>query len=97
VATSNIRSIETLIELLRRRVGSPVSHTNLAGDLQCDAKTVQRWVHLVGEAIQDCTYPDGMEVRGAAQWLARFDLRPLLARSDKVVVSPTSENPEMHS
>ncbi len=43
----SIQSIETLIELLRRRVGSPVSHANLARDLQCDAKTVKRWLILL--------------------------------------------------
>ena len=43
----NIHSIETLIELLRRRVGSPISHANLAGDLQCDAKTVKRWIVML--------------------------------------------------
>ena len=47
IATSNIRSIETLIELLRRRVGATVSHANLARDLQCDAKTVKRWIELL--------------------------------------------------
>ncbi len=43
----NIQSIETLIELLRHRVGSPISHANLAGDLQCDAKTVKRWIFML--------------------------------------------------
>ena len=43
----SVQSIETLIELLRRRVGSPVSHANLAGDLQCDSKSVKRWILML--------------------------------------------------
>jgi len=43
----SIHSIETLIELLRRRVGAPVSYANLSGDLQCDAKTVKRWILML--------------------------------------------------
>ena len=44
---TDIRSIETLIELLRNRVGSPVSHASLARDLQRDPKTVRRWCGLL--------------------------------------------------
>ena len=43
----NIAAIETLIELMRRRVGSPVSYNSLAGDLQRDPKTVKRWLDLL--------------------------------------------------
>jgi len=43
----DIKSIETLIELLRRRVGSPVSYASLARDLNRDAKTVKRWILLL--------------------------------------------------
>jgi predicted AAA+ superfamily ATPase len=39
--------METLIELMRRRVGSPVSHNSLAGDLQRDPKTIKRWLELL--------------------------------------------------
>ncbi len=46
-AISDIKSIETLIELLRARVGSPVSYTNLGNDLQKDAKTVKSWLQLL--------------------------------------------------
>jgi len=46
-ATKNIKSIETLIELLKTRVGSNISYANLARDLECDAKTVKRWLDLL--------------------------------------------------
>lgn len=42
-----ITSIETLIQLLRKRVGSPVSYSSLAEDLQCSDKTVKRWLTLL--------------------------------------------------
>ena len=42
-----ITSVETLIQLLRKRVGSPISYSSLAQDLQCSDKTVKRWLtHL---------------------------------------------------
>ena len=44
---SDIQSIETLVELLRLRVGSPISYANLARDLERDAKTVKRWLGLL--------------------------------------------------
>lgn len=44
---SDIKSIETLIELLRHRVGSTVSYSNLANDLQKDPKTVKRWLIIL--------------------------------------------------
>lgn len=44
---SDIKSIETLIELLRHRVGSPVSYANLANDLQKDPKTIKRWLTIL--------------------------------------------------
>ena len=43
----NIVGVETLVELLAQRVGSPVSFRNLAQDLQVTAQTVQRWVLLL--------------------------------------------------
>ena len=42
-----IAAMETIIELMRRRVGSPVSYNSLAGDLQRDPKTIKRWLELL--------------------------------------------------
>jgi len=42
-----ITSIETLIQLLRKRVGNPVSYKSLAQDLQCSDKTVKRWLTIL--------------------------------------------------
>ncbi len=42
-----ITQIETLIELLKHRVGSPVSYNSLAQDLQCSDKTVKRWLTIL--------------------------------------------------
>jgi len=39
--------IETLIQLLRERVGSPVSYSSLARDLQCSDKTIKRWLTIL--------------------------------------------------
>ncbi len=47
VAISDIKSIELLIELLRNRVCSPVSFSNLANDLQKDPKTIKAWLALL--------------------------------------------------
>jgi len=49
-AIENIRditSIETLIQLLRNRVGSPVSYNSLARDLQCSDHSVKRWITIL--------------------------------------------------
>jgi predicted AAA+ superfamily ATPase len=43
----NIVGVETLVELLAARVGSPISFRNLAQDLQVTPQTVQRWVLLL--------------------------------------------------
>jgi predicted AAA+ superfamily ATPase len=43
----HITMIETLIQLLRKRVGSPVSYNTLARDLQCSDKTVKRWLTIL--------------------------------------------------
>ncbi len=43
----NIRQIsvfETLVQLLRRRVGSPVSYSSLARDLEVSDKTIKKWL-----------------------------------------------------
>jgi len=42
-----ITQIETLIQLLRHRVGSPISYSSLAQDLQCSDKTVKRWLTIL--------------------------------------------------
>lgn len=42
-----ITQIETLIQLLRRRVGSPISYSSLARDLQCSDKTVKHWLTIL--------------------------------------------------
>jgi len=42
-----ISSIETLIQLLKKRVGSPVSYSSLARDLQCSDKTVKHWCTIL--------------------------------------------------
>jgi len=43
----SISSIELLIELLRERIGSPISYSGLALDLQRDVKTVKRWLEIL--------------------------------------------------
>lgn len=43
----DIQAIETLVELLRHRVGSPVSYSSLARDLQRDPKTVKHWLQIL--------------------------------------------------
>ena len=42
-----IVSIETLIQLLRRSVGSTISYSSLARDLQCNDKTIKNWITLL--------------------------------------------------
>ena len=42
-----ITQIETLVQLLKSRVGSPVSYSSLARDLQCSDKTVKRWLTIL--------------------------------------------------
>jgi len=46
-AVRDIQSIETLIELLRRQVGSTVSAASLARDLSKSPTTVQSWLQLL--------------------------------------------------
>lgn len=43
----SIRSLEMLIELLRRSVGSTVSYESLSRDLQVSSPTVKEWIHLL--------------------------------------------------
>lgn len=46
-AVREIHAIETLVLLLRERVGSEVSYASLARDLQRDPTTVKRWLELL--------------------------------------------------
>jgi predicted AAA+ superfamily ATPase len=39
--------VESLVDLLPSRVGSPLSVNNLAGDLEVDRKTVERWLQIL--------------------------------------------------
>lgn len=43
----DLSAVETLIQMLRQRVGSPVSFASLARDLERDAKTVKRWLGIL--------------------------------------------------
>lgn len=42
-----ITQVETLIQLLKYRVGSPISYSSIARDLQCSDKTVKRWLTIL--------------------------------------------------
>ena len=42
-----IRSMRLLLELLRSRVGSPLSYTSIAGDLQVAPNTVRRYIDIL--------------------------------------------------
>lgn len=42
-----INSVETLIHLLKKKVGSPISYRSLSEDLQCSDKTVKRWLMIL--------------------------------------------------
>lgn len=46
-AVRDIKAIETLVLLLKNRVGSSVSYTNLARELERDANTIKRWLLLL--------------------------------------------------
>ena len=43
----SIKNIEILIDLLMSRIASPLSYSNLAQDLQVDAKTVKNWTMIL--------------------------------------------------
>lgn len=50
VDTQNIKdiiSIELLVSLLQKRVGSPISYSSLARDLQVSDKTVKNWLQIL--------------------------------------------------
>jgi predicted AAA+ superfamily ATPase len=42
-----VKTIRLLVELLRERVGSPVSYTSLAGDLQVAPNTVRKYIDIL--------------------------------------------------
>lgn len=42
-----LSSIETLVQLLRDRVGSPLSYASLAEDLNCSPKSVKNWLRIL--------------------------------------------------
>jgi len=46
-AVRDIQAIETLVELIKSRVGTTISYANLARDLERDANTVKRWLQLL--------------------------------------------------
>lgn len=46
-AVRDIKSIETLVLLLKGRIGSSISYANLARDLDCDSNSVKRWLQLL--------------------------------------------------
>ena len=46
-AVRDIKSIETLVLLLKERIGSSISYANLARDLDCDSNSVKRWLQLL--------------------------------------------------
>jgi predicted AAA+ superfamily ATPase len=43
----NIGALETMLELLRDRVGSPISYKSLSEDLSRDPKTIKQWLELL--------------------------------------------------
>ena len=43
----SLSSIETLVQLLRHRVGSPISYKSLAEDLNCSPKVVKNWLQIL--------------------------------------------------
>ncbi len=46
-SVKDIKAIETLVELLKQRIGSSVSFASLARDLEYDQKTIKRWLQLL--------------------------------------------------
>ncbi len=43
----SINQIETLIELLKKRVGSPISYASLAQDIECSPKSIKNWLQIL--------------------------------------------------
>jgi len=46
---TDLHSVELLVEMLKERVGSPVSYASLSRDVAKDPKTVKRWLELLTE------------------------------------------------
>lgn len=46
-----IRDLEYLVELMRERIGSPLSYNSLREDLSTDDKTVKRWLTALEESF----------------------------------------------
>lgn len=46
-SVKSIGNIELLIELLKKRVGSPVSYASLARDIECSPKSVKSWLGIL--------------------------------------------------
>lgn len=46
-AIRDIKAIETLVLLLKNRIGSTISYANLARDLERDPNTIKRWLQLL--------------------------------------------------
>ncbi len=46
-SVKDIKAIETLLELLKQRIGSTVSYATLARDVESDPKTIKRWLELL--------------------------------------------------
>lgn len=54
----DISSLETMTELLRTKISSPLSYSSIARDLQKDTKTIQRWIkHLESHYIAFLIHP----------------------------------------
>ncbi len=43
----DIKSVEVLIDLLKKRVASPVSYSSLARDMQSTDKTIKKWLNIL--------------------------------------------------
>ncbi len=43
----DIQAVETLVHLLKKRIGGTVSYANLARDLERDANTIKRWLQML--------------------------------------------------
>lgn len=43
----NVKQIELLIDLLKTKVGSPISYSSLAEDLQVSDKTIKKWLQIL--------------------------------------------------
>ena len=43
----NLRAIQLTLDLLRRRVGSPVSYSSLAEDVNCSPNTIKRYLEIM--------------------------------------------------